>query len=82
MIGRFDGGTISSDGGAVLLREVDKRTGISERLARCFRDYRKAERIEHPVLSMIRQRICGIALGYEDFNDLTFTPRRGNGGAQ
>ena len=69
VIGRFDGGTISSDGGAVLLREVDKRTGISERLARCFRDYRKAERIEHPVVSMIRQRICGIALGYEDLND-------------
>ena len=51
VIGRFDGGTISSDGGAVLLREVDKRTGISERLARCFRDYRKAQRIEHPVVS-------------------------------
>ena len=69
IVARFDGGTISSDGGAVLLREVDKRTGISERLARCFRDYRKAERIEHPVVSMIRQRICGIALGYEDLND-------------
>jgi len=53
----------------LLLREVDKRTGISERLARCFRDYRKQERIEHPVGSMIRQRICGMALGYEDLND-------------
>jgi hypothetical protein len=69
VIGRFDGGAISSDGGGLLLREVDKRTGISERLARCFWDYRKQERIEHPVLSMIRQRICGIALGYEDLND-------------
>lgn len=69
VIGKFDGGAISSDGGGLLLREVDKRTGISERLARCFRDYRKQERIEHPVLSMIRQRICGIALGYEDLND-------------
>ena len=69
VIGRFDGGRISSDGGAVLLREADRRTGISERLARCFRDYRKPERIEHPVLSMVRQRICGIALGYEDLND-------------
>ena len=47
VIGRFDGGAISSDGGGLLLREVDKRTGISERLARCFRDYRKQERIEH-----------------------------------
>ena len=69
VIGRFDGGAISSDGGAVLLREVEKRTGISERLASCFRDYRKPERVEHTVLSMIRQRICGIALGYEDIND-------------
>jgi hypothetical protein len=69
VMGRFDGGTISSDGGAVLLREVEQRTGISERLARCFRDYRRQERIEHPVLAMIRQRICGIALGYEDLND-------------
>ena len=69
VIGRFDGGSISSDGGGVLLREVDRRTGISERLAQCFRDYRKPERVEHPVLSMIRQRICGIALGYEDLND-------------
>ena len=69
VIGRFDGGAISSDGGGVLLREVDKRTGISGRLAGCFRDYRKQERIEHPVGSMIRQRICGIALGYEDLND-------------
>jgi hypothetical protein len=69
VIGRFDGGIISSDGGGVLLREVDRRTGISERLAGCFRDYRKQERIEHPVGSMIRQRICGIALGYEDIND-------------
>jgi hypothetical protein len=69
VIGRFDGGIISSDGGGVLLREVDRRTGISERLARCFRDYRKQARIEHPVGSMIRQRICGIALGYEDLND-------------
>jgi len=69
VIGRFDGGAISSDGGGVLLREVDKRTGISGRLARCFRDYRHQGRIEHPVGSMIRQRICGIALGYEDLND-------------
>ena len=69
VIARFDGGAISSDGGAMLLREVDKRTGISERLAGCFRDYRQPERVEHPVLSMIRQRICGVALGYEDLND-------------
>ena len=69
VIGRFDGGKISSDAGAVLLREVEKRTGILERLAGCFRDYRNEDRIEHPVDSLVRQRVYGMALGYEDLND-------------
>jgi hypothetical protein len=45
--GRFDGGAITSDGGGLLLGEVEKRTGIVERLAACFTDYREVERIEH-----------------------------------
>lgn len=69
VIGRFDGGKISSDAGGVLLREVEKRTDILERLAGCFRDYRNEDRIEHPVGSLIRQRVYGMALGYEDLND-------------
>lgn len=69
VIGRFDGGRISSDAGGVLLREVEKRTGIMERLARCFRDYRDKDRIEHRVESLLKQRVSGIALGYEDLND-------------
>lgn len=69
VIGRFDGGKISSDAGGVLLRETEKRTDILERLAGCFRDYRNEDRIEHPVGSLIRQRVYGIALGYEDLND-------------
>ncbi len=69
VIGRFDGGKISSDAGGVLLREVEKRTDILERLAGCFRDYRNEERIEHSVGSLIRQRVYGMALGYEDLND-------------
>jgi hypothetical protein len=69
VIGRFDGGKISSDAGGVLLREVEKRTDIVERLAGCFRDYRDQDRIEHRVGSLIRQRVYGIALGYEDLND-------------
>ena len=69
VIGRFDGGKISSDAGGVLLREVEKGTHILERLAGCFRDYRNEDRIEHPVGSLIRQRVYGIALGYEDLND-------------
>ncbi len=53
----------------MLLREVEKRTDILERLAGCFRDYRNEDRIEHRVGSLIRQRVYGMALGYEDLND-------------
>ena len=67
--GGFDGGHISTDGGAVLLREVDLRWGIMERPAGCFSDYRDRALIEHSVLDLVRQRVYGIALGYEDLND-------------
>jgi Transposase DDE domain group 1 len=69
VIGRFDGGKISSDGGGLLLREVESRLHILKRLAGCYRDYRDKDRIEHSVESLIRQRVYGIALGYEDLND-------------
>ena len=69
VIGRFDGGKISSDAGGLLLREVEKHLGILKRLSGCFRDYRERERIEHSVQSLISQRVYGIALGYEDLND-------------
>ncbi len=70
VIGRFDGGKISSDAGGLLLREVESRFQILKRLAReSFRDYRDQDRIEHTVGSLIRQRVYGIALGYEDLND-------------
>ena len=69
VIGRFNGGTISSDGGGVLLREVEKGCGILKRVAGCFRDYRDPERIEHSVEELIKQRIYAMALGYEDLND-------------
>jgi len=65
----FDGGHISSDGGALLLREVDRRFGITSGLAGCFTDHRREDLIEHSVLELLRQRIYGIALGYEDLND-------------
>jgi hypothetical protein len=60
---------ISSDGGGLLLREVEKRVGIIERFAACFSDRRKPERIEHTVRELVGQRIYGLALGYEDLND-------------
>jgi hypothetical protein len=67
--GRFDGGAITSDGGGLLLREVEKRTGIVERFAACFRDYREGERVEHTVKELVAQRVYALALGYEDLND-------------
>ena len=67
--GRFDGGRISSDGGGVLLREVDRRTGVTARVSRCFVDYRNRASIEHGVDELVAQRIYAIALGYEDLND-------------
>ena len=50
---RFDGGAITSDAGGLLLREVEKRTRIIERFAACFRDYRKAGRVEHGVRELV-----------------------------
>jgi hypothetical protein len=69
VVARFDGGTISSDGGALLLREVDKRLNLLPRLAQCFLDGRNQDRVEHTVEEMLGQRIYGLALGYEDVND-------------
>jgi len=69
VIGRFDGGAISSDAGALLLREVNRRTGMIEQAAECFSDSRNPERIEHSVEQLVGQRIYGLALGYEDLND-------------
>ena len=69
VIGRFDGGEITSDAGGVLLREVEQRTRILGRLSECFTDHRDPDRIEHPVEALIKQRVLGLCLGYEDLND-------------
>src|SRR5712691_6054474 len=69
VIAKFDGGNITSDAGILLLREVEKRTGIIAGLAGCFIDYRDPEAIEHTVLELLAQRIYGLCLGYEDLND-------------
>ena len=66
---RFDGGTISSDGGAFLLRQTDKRLNLLPRLKECFLDGRKQNLVEHTIEEMLAQRIYGLALGYEDIND-------------
>ena len=67
--GMFDGGAITSDAGALLLREVEAKLGIIGRFADCFTDHRDPERIEHTVGQLIAQRVYGLALGYEDLND-------------
>jgi hypothetical protein len=69
IVARFDGGTISSDGGAFLLRQTDQRLNLLARLAECFLDGRNPEQVEHSILEMLSQRIYGLALGYEDLND-------------
>ena len=69
IVARFDGGTISSDGGAFLLRQTDQRLNLLPRLAECFLDGRNQEQVEHSILEMLSQRIYGLALGYEDLND-------------
>lgn len=69
VVARFDGGSITSDGGVLLLREVEARTGIVAGFAACFRDLRDPARIEHSVSELVTQRVFGLALGYEDLVD-------------
>jgi hypothetical protein len=66
---RNNGGAITSDAGVVLLREIDERLGLTQRLAACMSDRRDQQKVKHTVLEMLRQRIYGIACGYEDCND-------------
>jgi hypothetical protein len=73
----FDGGHITTDGGALLLAEVERHTGILAQLAACFTDHRDPDAVEHTVPHLIAQRVYGIALGYEDLLDhdrLRFDP--------
>jgi hypothetical protein len=65
----FTGGDITSDGGVMLLREVDKKLNLTARVAELFEDPRCKGKVRHALLPMLRQRIYGIALGYEDLND-------------
>jgi Transposase DDE domain group 1 len=67
--GRFDGGSMTSDGGVMLLGEVDRKLGLLEAAARCIADPRSPLLIKHGVRDMLRQRVYGLALGWEDLND-------------
>jgi len=65
----FDGGRMTSDAGALLLGQVDQTIKLVDRFAACFTDWRSAALIEHEVSTLVRQRVVGIVLGYEDLND-------------
>ena len=69
VIARFDGGTMSSDGGALLLRRADRRLNLLPRAAACFRDRRNPAYVEHRIEQLIAQRVYGLGLGYEDLSD-------------
>lgn len=66
---RFDGGTICSDAGAILLKRVEQVTGIIRKFAACFTDHRNPDLIDHTLYELIAQRVYALALGYEDLND-------------
>jgi hypothetical protein len=67
--GRFDGGSMTSDGGVMLLGATDRKLGLIQAAARCIADPRNRLLIKHDVAHMLRQRVYGLALGWEDLND-------------
>jgi len=69
VVAGFSGGTLSTDAGALLLRQVDLNLGLTAELSQCFYDQRNPRWVDHSVQELVRQRIFGTALGYEDIND-------------
>jgi hypothetical protein len=69
VVAKFDGGLLSSDGGIVVLREVEQRLGVADRMAACIKDPRAPDQITHTLADIIRFRLLMIAAGHEDGND-------------
>jgi DDE family transposase len=69
VVARFDGGRLSSEGGLLALREIERRLGLADRLAGCLKDPRTPEKVVHRLAEIIRFRMLMIAAGYEDGND-------------
>lgn len=65
----FSGGTLSSDGGLIVLRDMNKHLKLSERLADCFVDLRNQRFVDHKLRELVAQRVLGLCAGYEDLND-------------
>ena len=70
VVADFSGGHLSSDGGVLLLRQIDHGLGVTRALAACFGDGRDARFVEHSVAELLAQRVHGLALGCEDLNSL------------
>lgn len=70
IVGRFDGGEVTSDAGVMLLRDADRKMGLTELMAGLATDRRQPGKVTHPIEEMIRERVYAIGLGYEDANDL------------
>ena len=66
---QFSERQLSTEGGALLLRETDRKIGLMSRVSKCFSDHRQPWLIEHELGELLAQRIYGLALGYEDLND-------------
>jgi len=72
VVADFSGGYLSGDGGALLLRQIDRSLGLSRKVAACFVDRRHQVFVDHALEELLAQRIYGLALGYEDLNDHAF----------
>ena len=69
VVADFAGGRITSDAGGLLLRELDQRYRLTEKVAGCLQDPRESHKVKHDLLTLVRQRLFAIAQGYEDNND-------------
>ena len=72
IIADFEGGEITSDSGAILLKEIDRKYQVTEDAAACLVEGRAVEKIKHELMTILRQRVFQIAMGYEDQNDATY----------
>src|SRR5262249_9786094 len=70
IVAAFDGGSVSSDGGLLLLEKADRRLGLSELAAMCVGESRRPDLVKHTMQNLFKQRTFGIAAGYEDCNDV------------
>jgi hypothetical protein len=75
VIADFEGGRITSDAGGLLLRQLDQRYRVAEQAAACLHDPRDSAKVRHDLLTLVRQRLFAIALGYEDNNDAAWLAR-------